>query len=54
MLKDNGSIIDALSELEMVLFYNRSDHELSPEVKELHQEAKAMLERWHFLTGETI
>ena len=49
----NKAILEAIAELEMILFYARDDQQFGPEIKELHQEAKTMLERWHFLTGET-
>ena len=51
----NQSIMIVLSELESILFYNKENAgDLKPEVEELHEEAKQMLERWHFLTGERI
>lgn len=54
----NQSIINALSGLEAALYYAADEaqgiDDLYPEYKELHQEAKQMLERFHFLTGATI
>ena len=54
----NQSIIDALSHLESALYYAADEAEgindFYPEYKELHQEARAMLERFHFLTDATI
>ena len=49
----NKAIFEAIAELEMILYYARNDQQLAPEIEEMHQEAKTMLERWHFLTGET-
>ncbi len=54
----NKTIIEALSKLECALYYAADEGEgiddLYPEYKELHQEAKTMLDRFHFLTGATI
>ena len=54
----NQSIINYLSGLEAALFYAADEaqgiDDLYPEYKELHQEAKIMLDRFHFLTGATI
>ena len=54
----NQSIINYLSGLEAALFYAADEaqgiDDLYPEYKELHQEAKTMLDRSHFLTGATI
>lgn len=54
----NQSIIEALSKLECSLYYAADEAEgindFYPEYKELHQEAKQMLEKFHFLTGATI
>ena len=54
----NKSIIEALSTLECALFYAADEAEgvndFYPEYKELHQEARQMLDRFHFLTGATI
>ena len=54
----NQSIINYLSGLEAALFYAADESQgiddLYPEYKELHQEAKTMLDRFHFLTGATI
>lgn len=54
----NQEIIDALSKLECALYYAADEGEgiddLYPEYQELHQEAKTMLDRFHFLTGATI
>jgi len=54
----NQSIINYLSGLEAALFYAADEaqgiDDLYPEYKELHQEAKTMLDRFHFLTGATI
>jgi hypothetical protein len=54
----NQTIIDTLSKLECALYYAADEAEavndFYPEYKELHQEAKTMLDRFHFLTGATI
>lgn len=54
----NQEIIDALSKLECALYYAADEgqgvDDLYPEYQELHQEAKTMLDRFHFLTGATI
>lgn len=54
----NQSIIDTLSKLECALYYAADEaqgiDDLYPEYKELHQEARQMLDRFHFLTGATI
>ncbi len=54
----NKTIINALSELECALYYAADEgqgvNDLYPEYKELHQEARHMLDRFHFLTGATI
>lgn len=54
----NKSIINALSELECALYYAADEsqgvNDFYEEYKEMHQEAKNMLERFHFLTGATI
>lgn len=54
----NQTIIDTLSKLECALYYAADEaqgvNDFYPEYKELHQEAKTMLDRFHFLTGATI
>ena len=54
----NQETIDALSKLECALYYAADEgqgiDDLYPEYQELHQEAKTMLDRFHFLTGATI
>ena len=54
----NQSIIDTLSKLECALYYAADEaqgvDDFYPEYQELHQEAKQMLDRFHFLTGATI
>lgn len=54
----NQSIINYLSGLEAALYYAADEaqgiDDLYPEYKELHQEARQMLDRFHFLTGATI
>jgi len=53
-MDENRAILEALSELECILYYAGSGNDLQPEINEIHDEAKAMLERWHFLTGITL
>lgn len=54
----NQTIIDTLSKLECALYYAADEaqgvNDFYPEYKELHQEARTMLDRFHFLTGATI
>lgn len=54
----NQTIIDTLSKLECALYYAADEaqgvNDFYPEYKELHQEVRQMLERFHFLTGATI
>ena len=54
----NKVIINALSGLEAALYYAADEaqgvNDFYPEYKELHQEARQMLDRFHFLTGATI
>ena len=53
-MDENKIILETLSHLECVLFYSHDNNDLKPEIEELHDEVKYMLERWHFLTGATL